>query len=131
MNKGMIYTIDGLKVVEYDDSYKFISDAVGGYIERIPVDKLDERHIDMWCNEEGKLLGTLKPLVVLSYRGDDYDFVNGNIAFTRCDDEGNTVTLTNDDIAFIREFFKKSSYMFAIDDEVGLRMIKRLEVSNG
>lgn len=114
---GMVYNpATGLKVVEYTDSYKFISDSVGGYIERIPVTMFDEEHIDMWCNENGKLI-PLDPSVALYYKNKLYDIVMGNVVFTRSNKSGSTLTLTDNNIAKIKnEFEYNALWVFTKDN---------------
>lgn len=109
MAKAMVY--DGLKLKEVDykiDSYDFVKGVVGGYIERVPLRDLDSHDIDMWCNDEGKLLG-LKQTILLSYNGDIYDTIVGNVVFTRNKD-GETISLTKDDCKLIRDKFHDNGY---------------------
>lgn len=100
--KFMVYKDGILKVAKADDSYNFLRDTVEGYIERVPLDSLGE--IDMWCNEEGKLIG-LDPSIVLMHKNRAYDVVVGNVVFTRHDGEGETISLTDKDIEFIKKKF--------------------------
>lgn len=111
LNKAMIYGVDGvLKVVSWtDDSYKFLKNSVDGYIERVPLMYFDNVGIDVWCNEEGKLVG-LKPSIALTYDGYIYDYLVGNVVFTRHTEDGNTTSLTDDDIKFIKDKFDNAVY---------------------
>ena len=107
MNKGLIY--NGRKLIEKeftdDRSYEFLRDSVEGYIERIPLTDFENRDIDMWCNEEGKMNG-LPPTIVLTCNGNVYDLVVGNVCFTKHNDEGETLGLADEDINFIKSKFK-------------------------
>lgn len=109
MNKAMIY--DGKNLVEKTwekDSYDFIKTHVGGYIEHVVNEILEERNIDMWCNEDGKFISELEPTLALTCRGEIYDVIMGNVVFTRCDNQGNTIGLIDDDIEFIKNIFKNA-----------------------
>ena len=108
MNKAMIFDGKLTEVTYENDSYDFIKDGVGGYIERIPLRDLEERNIDMWCNEEGKLTN-LETTILLSYQNKIYDNVVGNVVFTKNKD-GETISLTDDDIKFIKEKFMNDGY---------------------
>lgn len=115
--KAMIFDGKRLKEVDYKtDSYDFISTNVGGYIERIPIRDLDSRNIDMWCNEDGKFTD-LQTSIVLAHDGKAYDFVVGNVVFTKNDD-GETTSLTDDDVKFIKNKFDHDGYY--IDMKTGL-----------
>lgn len=46
------------KLVEANGTLKTMQKIVGGLVERIYyLSDLEERNIDMWCNEEGETLG--------------------------------------------------------------------------
>lgn len=101
-NKAMVYSNGALKVVTYgDDSYEFLKTTLGGYIERVPLRDFETKGIDLWVNEEGKLIG-LNPSFMLTYNGEPYDFLVGDVVFTRYTDDGDTISLTDDDIKFIK-----------------------------
>ncbi len=133
MKKGMVYTPgDGLKVVEYEDSYEFISCGVGGIIEHVPCARFEKESIDMWCvNVEGNINDSDK-MVALSYHGNVYDFVVGNIVFTRHSKDGKTLTLTDENIELIKKIFDESPTILVYDetDPAGksIHTIKCLEV---
>lgn len=111
MNKAMTFDGKELKTIEWEnDSYKLISTHVGGYIERIPITALDEKNIDMWCNEEGKLIG-LEPSIALTHNGDIVDMIMGNVVLTKTDGNGETISLTDDDIDFVKKYFKSLMWL--------------------
>lgn len=109
--KALVYDGTFLVEKEFDkkNSYEFLRNAVGGYIEHIPMESLGS--IDMWCNEEGKLLG-LEPTIVLKYEGKEYDFVCGSVVFTRHDGRGGTIGLKKEDIDFIEKKFREDGYSY-------------------
>lgn len=53
MTKGIVITTDG-EVQPFDGEYAELNEAVGGYIEAVPV---ITKHVTMYCAEEGKLMG--------------------------------------------------------------------------
>jgi len=112
-NKAMIYSSNKLELATYDSkkSYEFIRGAVDGYIERIPLREFDKRHIDVWCNEEGKLRNDLDYTALLMYDYHIYDVVVGSLVFTRSTKNGKTVSLTDDDIEFIKKTFADAPYV--------------------
>ena len=108
MNKAMIFDGRGLTIEEYDgDSLEFLQKSVGGYIERIPLRSLDNKKIDMWCNENGKLIG-LPLTLMLFYQGKILDGIVGNVVFTKTNDDGDTISLTEKDIKYIKKLFSES-----------------------
>lgn len=112
-------TFNGSKLTQRSykcDSYDFISDSVGGYIESIPLSQFNSKGIDVWCNENGKYEGLVTSML-LSHDGKIYDNVVGDVVFTRCNEEGETISLTDDDIKFIKEVFDKSWYHNALTGE--------------
>ena len=64
---------------------------VGGYIEHFE-DTVSGIHF--FCNEEGKMLGMAPNVILLNG-----DVVVGTIFAVRCDDEGEFVSLTDEDVS--------------------------------
>lgn len=121
-----MYYVDGkLDVAEAKDSYEYIRDTVRGMIEHVPLNSLDKNCIDMWCNDEGKLIG-LEPSIVLSHKGKPYDCVVGNVVFSRHNRGGDTVSLTDDDIKLIRDKFEEDG-MALVHLGTTLRYLQVLE----
>ena len=104
IKKAMILDEKGkFNVVEYDtDSYSFLSKSVDGYIERLPI-TMPINGIDAWANEEAKFREDLKPSAFLGDGKHIYDFVKGNIVFTR-HRGANTVSLTDKDIEMLSDY---------------------------
>ena len=109
-NKAMIYDGEtGLREVCYgDDSYEFLSQSVGGWIELLPTSTFGD-DIDVFINEEGKFK-CLAPSAVLVYQGKIHDYVMGKLVFVSHNDEGDTIPLTDEQIAKIRDIFDSSTY---------------------
>jgi hypothetical protein len=101
MEKAVIITSEGdTSVVEFEmgNSYELLSETVQGYIECVSLPSLG---VDMWINEEGKILQLPQnpkgnALWVKEYGLTDY--IAGNIVFTRVNDEGETIGLTDEQI---------------------------------
>ena len=108
--KGLVFDGKRLTECEFEDSYKFLSETVDGYIEHVVVPAFDSRRIDMWCNEEGKFRDDLLPTVVLANNHRQYDFIVGYVAFTRSTPDGETIGLTDDDIKYIKDKFDNDGY---------------------
>ena len=110
MTKMMVRSVDGtLKEIEGDDTYKMISNNVGlgGMIETIPFfDRMTRGMygITVFGNEEAKLI-PLEPSIVVTHEKDVRwkDILCGPLVFTRTNDEGETVSLTDEDITLIKE----------------------------
>lgn len=93
------------KIIEYEDTvdtYNVLKSAVGGYIELVYVNGLP-KNIDMFCNETGKL-NNLAPNINIGY-----DVVVGTVIFARHNRDGDTIGLTDSDIADIEDFCNSHS----------------------
>lgn len=95
-----------LKARNIREGLEELQKIVGGYIE-IPFlgHKLNSNDIDVIINEEGKLIGGMKPeiAVVSEERGNILDIVYGNCIFASHDEEGNTVGLTEEQMQIVME----------------------------
>ena len=109
MAKAIKLTTDlEVKVIDFNvgDSYNMLSESVGGYVECVSLTPT----IDMWINEEGKLLG-LEPNIIATEllwetsRVMD-DIIVGNVVFASNDEEGETTGLSNNDIRYLNGFLK-------------------------
>ena len=95
-------------VIETDNcSLEFLQAQVGGIIQIVP--SMFDENLDLIVNDEGKLIG-LEPN---RWYGDDVIF--GNILVTAYNDEGETISLTEDQIErAMDEYLSPES--FASDD---------------
>jgi len=101
MARALIVRVDNtteVKEFTVGDSYNMLREAVGGYIECVHLRSLG---VDMWCNEEGKLIGL--PLNELAtelffQEFNAVDLMVGDVIFTTCDDEGETQGLSQEQI---------------------------------
>jgi hypothetical protein len=86
-----------LELITIGNDLKSMQSLVGGYIECV---NFDGNKLNMICNEEGKLSG-------LPYNFDWYsDFVVGTVFFCTHDSEGNFVSITEEQIEYLREVFR-------------------------
>lgn len=113
MKKYLVLQTDGdFKEVheeDYKSTYALLRDNVEGSIEHISwIKAFDERGIDLWINDEGKLID-LDPTVALFDDGNIVEVLNGNIVFSRYDSDGKTLPLTDEDITFIKNYMNKTS----------------------
>lgn len=98
--------------MERKDSYKNLSDIqreVGGYAELYRPNRFYRNGIDVWCNEEGKLLGLDTSCYVIK-EGKVIEKLNGNIVFTGRDNKGATIALTEEQIDFIFDEFRLGTF---------------------
>ena len=107
--KALKINTDGFKsLVDFSEatSYTVLSEAVDGLIESVD---LAELGVTMWVNEEGKINQLEQNAIGTSLYVDQYgmhDFISGNIIFTNIetDDEGNTLGLTEKQIATLMDY---------------------------
>lgn len=93
-----------MSMEEFDPSLKALQNQVGGFIEHYIIDEaLNQRRIDMWIDEEGKMKN-LRPTFLLMHDGEMYDYISGPCVFTKYDSEGETYGLTDEDMEAVREF---------------------------
>ena len=107
--KAVIISTEGHKsVVEFDfgKSYQLLSDAVGGMIECVGL-----KDADLWCNENGISEGLDLNMIASAIYSDAFGAGNpilGNVIITgSVDDEGETLGLTDEQVAYWLEYNKK------------------------
>jgi glutaredoxin-related protein len=71
-----------------------------GYIESIHIPTITENGITCYVNEDGKRL-MLTPNFAIVVDGKVHDMVVGTALFVRHDDDGNAISLTDEDIKTI------------------------------
>jgi len=106
--KAIVIDTDGKKSVvefEFKNSYKTLSDAVGGYIECVGLEG-----VDMWCNENGIAEGLPLNMVASAIYYEAFNASNpilGNVIITGgADEEGETLGLTDEQVAHWLEYDK-------------------------
>ena len=107
--KAVIITTEGKKsLVEFDfgNSYQILSDAVGGMIECVGL-----KDADVWCNENGIAEGLFLNMIASAIYSDAFNASNpilGNVIITgSCDAEGETLGLTDEQVAYWLAYDKK------------------------
>ena len=107
--KAVIITTEGNKsLVEFDfgNSYQTLSDAVGGMIECVGL-----KDADVWCNENGIAEGLPLNMIASAIYSDAFNSSNailGNVIITgSCDAEGETLGLTDEQVAYWLAYDKK------------------------
>lgn len=91
------------EIKEYESlTLEDMQNIVGGYIEHITV--TDD--VDMWINDEGKLLG-LPTNLFLAYNGKVYDSIQGDVFFSSHDDEGGTVGLSEENEKVVWKMYER------------------------
>lgn len=107
--KVLVLSNGELKEREIKSGLEELQKIVGGYIE-IPFlsKKFFDNEIDIIINEEGKLLDNMKPeiAIVNEAHGNILDIVYGNCIFASHDNEGNTVSLSDEQIRIVTEELK-------------------------
>lgn len=99
----MYATIKNRKVEIFDGvpTLTEMQSAVGGYIEtalRVPSPDRENVTVDVYCNEEGLLMG----LPIQFVRGTDGSYLAGDFVIVGCDDlTGNTIGLTTEEIGCV------------------------------
>jgi len=99
-------------LLEYDqdqDTLPVLQKAVEGYIDHMSwVPELNDRHIDMWINDEGKLENKSPCLIYKNAdTGEIIDIVVGNIVISRYNDQGETLSLTDDDVEYVFKWISR------------------------
>ena len=107
--KAVIITTEGKKsLVEFDfgNSYQILSDAVVGMIECVGL-----KDADVWCNENGIAEGLFLNMIASAIYSDAFNASNpilGNVIITgSCDAEGETLGLTDEQVAYWLAYDKK------------------------
>ena len=107
--KAVIITTEGKKsLVDFDfgNSYQTLSDAVGGMIECVGL-----KDADVWCNENGIAEGLPLNMIASAIYSDAFNSSNailGNVIITgSCDAEGETLGLTDEQVAYWLAYDKK------------------------
>lgn len=91
-----------IKVVDkFDHSLENLQEFVGGYIEAIRVND----SITIWINEEGKLQELEPNFYLVNQNRDSYDIVVGDALIAGTDKEGETVSLTDQEIEEVQKRF--------------------------
>jgi hypothetical protein len=104
--KGLFIGVDGtIETREFvvGQSYEVIKSAVDGYIECTVV----QEDIDLWLNEEGKLIGLGVNPIATALFWDKYgvgtDVIVGDVLLANHNGEGETIGLSDNQMDYLRE----------------------------
>ncbi len=107
--KAVIISTEGHKSVvefEFGKSYQILRDAVGGMIECVSL-----KDADLWCNENGIAEGLDLNMIASAIYSEAFNASNpilGNVIITgSVDDEGETLGLTDEQVAYWLGYDKK------------------------
>lgn len=125
-----------LKEEEIGSDLESMQKYVGGYIERIPIEKLEEQGIDLVANEEGKLGGYTPTLALVTKEDDKWrivDCILGNLFFvsTLTEEEGEWISLNEQQIAFLRANISEGMAVVTVGDEDEDRMKEQTKFLHG
>ncbi len=102
---------------DYESSFQLLRDNLEGNIALANYDqKLNERGIDIWVNDDGKLLN-MAPTVLIASKDGPVDILVGNVIFARSSQQGETLPLNNDDISFIKDHFRINQTIFVLQQD--------------
>lgn len=117
--KAVLLKNKTFNIIKIDDSLESLQKCVGGYIESVPLnDVLSGANIVAYCNEEGKLLRLNAEALFVQKDGAVVDMICGPIIFTGVTDEGDSASLTDEQIALIRKEFNQEVYIAQTGDSL-------------
>lgn len=91
-------------IMEIDNTLKMFQELVEGYIETTSFDGLRQKGIIIVCNEEGLLKGLDPNENVYPF------FIVGNVIFTSYNNEGDFVSLTDEQVEYIGGYFPNAHF---------------------
>ena len=118
--KVLVLSGGEIKQREIKNTLEALQEIVEGYIE-IPFLSLEfNRHgIDVIINEEGKLIEGMRPEIAIMDKETEklLDVVHGNCIFASHDDEGETIGLTEEQIAIVVNALQMGAVLGTADGE--------------
>lgn len=96
-----------VEIKPFGEELEYLQSLVGGYLEHFIIDRhLDDLHIDMWIDEEGKFKTDQYKATwsLCDHDGTVYDVIFGNCVFSKYNDEGETLGLTQDEVNIVIQF---------------------------
>lgn len=104
--KTLVLSNGKLKEKEIDNTLEELQKIVGGYIE-IPrlCKRFSDNGVDAIINEEGKYIDGMRPEIAIvdSKTGAALDIVYGNCIFASHNDEGETISLNEEQVEIVME----------------------------
>ena len=112
--KVLVLSNGELKEKEIDNTLEALQEIVDGYIE-IPYlsEVFAKNEIDVIINDEGKLIEGMKPEIAIVKKGTDriLDIVMGNCIFASHNDEGDTISLNEEQIKIVEKELETIAYV--------------------
>jgi len=106
MKTIVMHTDDSWKIIEQEKiTLDDLQKAVGGWIEGICITS----HLVMYCNEEGKLDNLPVNNIATGFLwslGKTNDVIAGNVIFSKTDNEGENISLSEEDINKIIDYIE-------------------------
>lgn len=131
--KALVYRTSekGIKAsVENFEDYQGMQQFVGGLIERVVIPfRINSIDYDVYVNEEGMFLDN-PPSMVLYYNGEVHNIIKGNFFISKVDEDGESVSLTDDEIMEIREYIAKNTHGFKYKDKKDNEFSRKLFVAH-
>ncbi|MDF3555534.1 DUF3846 domain-containing protein [Bacillus cereus] len=91
-----------IKIIEkWEHSLDTVQQFVGGYIQPIRVND----SVTMWMNEEGKMQQLEPNFLFVNKEGTPLDTIVGNVLIAGTNDEGDDISLTDEEIELLQERF--------------------------
>lgn len=101
--KVLVYSNGEKKITEIKNHFKEFQNLVDGYFEVSYLSKkLSEQGICIYINEEGKLLD-LEPSILIVKDNQLLDYLVGTCVFTAYDGNGETISLSEEQILFLEQ----------------------------
>ena len=102
------------KILEIPNTLEALQEQVGGYIETFYL--FNGGKLASFANEDGKFNG-MEMNFALAHPGEEpVDVIHGPIIITKYDDEGETISLSNEDIHRINDKFHRNHPLVYGDD---------------
>lgn len=100
-----------IEVKEIQDGYKNLQDEVEGGFEIISLN-VGGLTYDLFLNEEFRI-NDMTPSLVFTRNAAPVDYIGGNCFFTRSNDEGETISLTEADVVRIQHHLTARNPLFS------------------
>ena|SRR6185312_4621569 len=125
MAKVLVYPVGQAPHTQEVDGLEDMQKIVGGYIEYVDLGALSQipelEGYDLYCNEEGKLIGL--PLNVIF----PADHMMGDFFISKANEEGETISLTKEDIEKIVYQMEYNSNLVSAHDITKIKFNSNLK----
>lgn len=116
--------------IETFEDYKGMQRFVNGNIERVIIPfRIDDINYDVYVNEEGLFTEKL-PSMVLYHKGEIHNVIKGNFFISKANEEGESVSLSEDEIMNVREYVARNTHTFKYKKETNEEASTKLFVAH-